>query len=582
MKLRLLTIGLWTAGLLTACSDSGADMSSKPTTPAASSEVVSLPTDKVTCTPNDSEGTVTIWHSMSGPAAVDLWKGFELEFERTHKARLEVLVFAGDKAIIDRLETTPRDQWPDLIDVSERNTLALLDTQQFVPPVACDVSFGSDLLPLVRATYSVNDVLVAAPFGVSTPVLIFDAAEFRAANLDLAEPPLTLGSLLDASRAIADSGASPYGLVVTDACVGMVTDYFSAQRDVATDESIVGHEERTADVNFATDENIADLTLLAQGVADGHIKYIGGSESNMDDLLELANSTDDGGSMTVHTSGSLGDIIRLLGNFPGVELGVGPLPGPGVGAPVGGNAFWLTSNSDATQVGRAWSVVEWLYEAPQLARLAIETGYVPPTESAAEVQELLDRWDQYPQLKVAYDQVRATAVTPGSIGSLVGPFNGRAIVLNRACDKIMANGADVRETLLAASEAVNELLAQYEAQRLGQELPEQVTTVSIEAPTASAISGTVECASGAQVVGVWVEAEASPSQNSGWAAYQTTSAAAASYQFTLQYGGRYQLHVGCGGTENDWGSSSFTNFISSSSDFLCHDVPPRRGVCDTL
>ena len=96
------------------------------------------------------------------------------------------------------------------------------------------------------------------------------------------------------------------------------------------------------------------------------------------------------------------------------------------------------------------------------------------------------------------------------------------------------------------------------------------------------IAGTVECASGAAVVGVWVEAESGPDQNSGWAVYTTTAPSAATYTFTLQFGGRFQLHVGCGGSENEWGSSSFTMFVSDSQDFLCYDDPPRRGTCDTV
>jgi len=537
--------------------------------------------DEAICTPNDSDGTVTIWHSMGGPAAVDLWAEVERNFEQSHAIELEVVDFGGDRGIVDKLEVTPRSQWPDIINVSERNTLTLLDTQQFLAPAACDESFGDDLLPLVRATYSVNGQLAAAPFGVSTPVLVFDAAEFRAAGLDPAEPPLTLADLIDASRTIAASGASPYGLVLTDACANMVLDQFNAKRGVSMGTTGNGPDERSVSFDFVSDESVADLTMLAEAVAAGNVKYIGGSVSNLDDLLELSNTTDDGASMTVHTSGALGDVIALLGNFPGVELGVGPLPGPGPGAMVGGNALWITSNSDAEQVGRAWSFVDWVYQPAQLARLAIEAGYVPPTESAAQDPALLKRWQDYPQLKVAYEQVLATEVSEASAGSLIGPFNTSSQVMFETCDKIMASGADVRTSLQAATTAVNDLVAQYEAQRTGQEVPPP-SSAPAQSPVARTVSGSIECASGAAMVGVWVEAESGPSQNKGWATFATTGPATATFQFTLKFGGRYQLHVGCGGTTSQWGSTSFTNFVSSSSDFLCHDAPPSRGSCDTL
>ena len=91
--------------------------------------------------------------------------------------------------------------------------------------------------------------------------------------------------------------------------------------------------------------------------------------------------------MAIHTSAAVCDILELLesGNWPGVELGVGPLPGPGEGSLIGGNALWMLDTGDPGRVGRAISVLQWLYEPEQLARLAAETGYVPPTAAAATV-----------------------------------------------------------------------------------------------------------------------------------------------------------------------------------------------------
>ncbi len=573
--------GLCAAAVLAACSGSAAEGPS-PTADGASVEASATPSAlPVECATDVVAGTVTIWHSMSGLAATDLWEQFEADFERTHDLELQIDSFAGDSAIVERLQDTDRSQWPDLVAVSEQNTRTLVDTGQFLPPATCEPSIGDDLLPLASATYTVDDELVALPFAVSVPVLVFDAAEFRRAGLDPADPPHTLAELLEASATLARSGASPYGLVLTDACANMVLGQYSAKRGTPESPPDNGHESGAIAVDYANPENIADFTALAQGVVEGHVKYLGGSESNMDDLVEISNSVDGGGTMTVHTSGALGDVIRLLLNFPGVELGVGPLPGPGPGSLIGGNALWLTQNADAAQLGRAWSVLRWLYEPTQLAQVAAEAGYVPPTAAAAQDPALLERWHRFPQLKVAYEQVLATEVNQASAGALFGPFTGRAGALYEACDQIMAQGADVATALDAASVAVNEMVAQYEAQKAGDAAPPPSLEPPV-APSAMDIAGTVECASGAAVVGVWVEAESGPDQNSGWAVYTTTAPSAATYTFTLQFGGRFQLHVGCGGSENEWGSSSFTMFVSDSQDFLCYDDPPRRGTCDTV
>ena len=581
MSVRIRPVALFVVAGLAGCANS-ATSSRAPTATDRTAVSSTVSTVEVQCVPADVDGTVTIWHSMGGPVATDLWTQYEVEFERDHNIDLEVVAFGGDRSIVDKLEATPRGEWPDLIDVSEQNTLTLLDTQQFLPPSACDESLGIDLQPLVRATYSVNGELVALPFAVSVPVLVFDAAEFRTAGIDPDAPPLTLPALLAASAALSESKASPYGLVITDGCANVVLEQFSAKRGVPEGGSNNGHDGQPVEVDFATADNVKDMTALAEGVVAGHVKYLGGSENNLDDLLELSNTTDDGGSMTVHTSGALGDVIRLLGNFPGVELGVGPLPGPGAGSLIGGNAFWLTKNSDAEQVGRAWSVLKWLYQPRQLARLALDAGYVPATRAAAEDGALLQRWQEYPQLRVAYDQVLATPVSPATAGALFGPFSARARVLYEACDKILGQGADVTATLEAASQAVNQLTSQYEAQQSGEEPSAPSSVVVPEQPSSLDVAGAVECASGAAVVGVWVAAETRPDRNSGWATYETTGPATATYAYTLPFGGRFQLHVGCGGSENDWGSTSLTMFVSGSQDFECRDDPPRRGTCLAL
>ena len=73
------------------------------------------------------------------------------------------------------------------------------------------------------------------------------------------------------------------------------------------------------------------------------------------------------------------------------------------------------------------------------------------------------------------------------------------------------------------------------------------------------IYGTVYCADGLNVVGVWIQAA---SGGSGFATYQAGTAMSA-YHYTLPYGGWWTVHVGCGGSTSSWkytpnGNSSTT------------------------
>lgn len=264
--------------------------------------------------------------------------------------------------------------------------------------------------------------------------------------------------------------------------------------------------------------------------------------------------------MTIHTSGALGDVIGLLeaGQFPGVELGVGPLPSAGTGALIGGNSLWLVDQETAA-MSRAWSFVEWASDAERLARLAATTGYVPATHQAAAHELTRASWDRYPQLRVAYDQVVRSPVTAATAGTVLGPVADRDEALYVGCTRIMRGDKSVLQGLAAMTATVNELVALYDRRPV---------------PTSSAASSqdialTVSCSSAGAVVGVWVDAaESTP----GWATLSGPSdRPLATYR--LDRGGAYRLTVGCGGSSNEWKTKVSSRLLRATRGTVgCDDV----------
>lgn len=60
----------------------------------------------------------------------------------------------------------------------------------------------------------------------------------------------------------------------------------------------------------------------------------------------------------------------------------------------------------------------------------------------------------------------------------------------------------------------------------------------------------VSCLSGARVVGAWVDAQRG---GSGWAQpVQTNAGDENTYRYRLDFGGSYQVNIGCGGSPDDW------------------------------
>lgn len=441
--------------------DPGADTTASPASTTA------LP---VRCSePDDSAGpvTVTVWEILGGDEAPNAFDRLVAEFNASQTtARIEVVSAGGANDLLDRLPKTPPDQWPDVLVATPQAMQRLLDTGRIVAPGECpggdDVEAG--LLPIVRATYSIGGELRAVPFGVSTSVLFFDAAELRAAGLDPASPPVTLEALFAASRRIVDSGASPHGLVVYDWMAQYLIVNGALQRGEVVAQPDNGRSARATSVALDTPANVATLTWLRDVVDFGGAVSIGLTPSGVEDLTRIADPID-GAAMAVHTSAALGDVIALLesGSFPGVELGVGPMPGPAPGAVIGGNGLFLIDHGDPARVGAAFRAVQWLTAPANLAAFDAATGYIPPSFRVAGEPVLVEAWARYPQMRVAWDQVIALPGNDATAGAVLGPSSEVERLFWNLTDAVVERGVPPAQALKQLSAEINTMLERYEA-----------------------------------------------------------------------------------------------------------------------
>ena len=436
---------------------SPAQMSSSTPAPAAPSR----------CTASTGTHTITVWHIFAGDQAPDTFAALAADFHSTHPSlTLQVEKVGGYDDLIKRLQAEPKENWPDIVVSGPSGLKRLADSKMTIAPAECPSGnkLKDALLPVIAATYSIRGELQAVPYGVSTPVLLFDANEMSAAGLDPSKPPTTPEALLAASKQVVEKGVSPHGLVVYDWYAGFLVHQWAAQRGdlVATPNNGRNGEDITVDYN--TPQNREALQWIIDIVQGGDAIWIGGNQSSFDDLAKIID-TKDGAVMSIHTSGSIGDVLRLLdgGSFPGVALGVGPMPGPGVGALVGGNGMWLVDHGSPERAGAAWEAIEWLTEPTQMARFDVATGYVPPSKAVAAEQVIVDAWSVHPQLRVGYDQLYNTPGSPATAGALYGPSTEIDSIFFDLTRSIIEHGVSPADALQKASQATNDLLTQYKA-----------------------------------------------------------------------------------------------------------------------
>ena len=206
------------------------------------------------CGDVEGSGTIVVWEVLGGVAVGESFARLVDQFHAEQTSiRIERRNFeGGSEEMLETLAATDPAEWPDIVIAQPQALRRLIDSGRIVPPSVCgdvEQTMGP-MLPVVRGAFSFDDQLRAVPFGISTPILLFDAAEFRAAGLDPASPPRTLEDLASASRQIVDSQASPYGLVVYDWFGNFLINQGAAQRGDVVVQPDNGRSNGPATVDF--------------------------------------------------------------------------------------------------------------------------------------------------------------------------------------------------------------------------------------------------------------------------------------------------------------------------------------------
>jgi len=418
---------------------------------------------------------VELWHAMNAEletALTDLIATYQQQ--QQDRVRVKLVNQVGYEENLDKYRAASAGDRPDLVQLPEWATRLMVDSRTAVPVQECIDAAGYDLrdhLPSVTAAYTVDGVLWPMPFNVSNPVLYYNRAAFERAGLDPAAPPRTLEELRQASEAIVSSGAARYGLAVDtgfESGGGWFVEQWFAQAGELYAEPGNGRAEPATSVRFDEGFGAELLGFLQAMVADGLAVNVGENPTGRDTLLKLIDPGQPA-AMTIHTSAALSSVLAILagGAFPGVELGVGPMPGPAPdgGVLVGGAALWLPAGDDPLKVAAAWDVARWLAEPEQQAVWSTRTGYVPLRRSAVDLPAVQQAWASRPEYRVAYDQLVATPPGPAGAGPLLGPQRQVREIVAGAVAEVL-NGADPADALADAAAEADDALADY-ARRTG-------------------------------------------------------------------------------------------------------------------
>ena len=405
---------------------------------------------------------VTMWHSMSSQNLVTLTHLTDQFNASQSGVKVLLVAQSGYPATLSAYTAAlSGGQLPDLVQIATVDLQLMIDSQSIVPAQAAvdaDHYDLSDFLPSSLAYFRTSSGLQAMPFNISTQVLYFDNGAFTRAKLDPSNPPTTLDEVRSACQQIVSSSTEKYGMSLKLTASNI--EQWMAIGDGALLDNGNGRTSRATTVAF--DDPLGRTIFEWFGQMTGGKLAQATSGTTFDNLLAIPSKI---APMTIDTSAALGTIASLLSKnqFPGVSLGVGPMPGPaapGGGVVVGGAGLYLVNASPAERKDAAWQFVKYLLEPGSQATWAAGTGYVPVRQSAVGTPVLARAWSAVPGYRTAYEQVRQSPADTATAGGLSGAFADVETAIVDALTAI-ANGTSAGTALGQAVQASNQAISTY-------------------------------------------------------------------------------------------------------------------------
>jgi len=489
------------AALLTAACGSGKTESGEPTKSDGGVTASKLPPCPVDAFKDATEPVeVVFWHSHVGNTQAALAKIVDSynASQDTVKVRLESQGINYTELRKNFEAGVSAGQLPAIVSGEDTWTQYMIDSGSTLPAQSCmeaDEDLRAqvdDLLPGIKAAYSVAEVQWPAAFGASTVVLYYNRSHFTAAGLDPDKPPTTLSELRTAAEALkkVPAPAGPNG----EPFAMKLDPWFIENMVSAEDQTIVDHE-NGRDGSRATASTLSNpsteeaLNWLAAMKRDGLLNAIP-STTLIDHYIAVATQKS---SMLIETSTAatlidqvtssengldLSDVVdaetaKQFEAFNGFkvefEVGVGEVPGisqSGKGQ-AGGAAFYMTNTGPDEVQSAAWDFLKYFNEVDNQVIWTSEGSYLPVRESAEKKLNEDPAWAASQRGKwitTAYNSMKG--LSPDFPGPLIGPYDKFRAAEESLLEAIglgapEAAEAAVAPALEAANATIDEALTKY-------------------------------------------------------------------------------------------------------------------------
>lgn len=480
------------AMLVTACGGDSNETGSKPDTDTGTAnenpeiDPANCPVDAL----DEADGPVeiTVWHAYNALTKTAIEEAGD-EFNASQdRVRVNIEAQGTYPELLKKYEDrlSDPDSLPDVVFAEDTNLRFLIDSGSVIPSGDCiaadpdSQAFYDDILPVVRNTYAINDVLWPAAFGVSMPIMYVNKAHLTRAGLDDSTPMDTLADI----RAAAEELKAANIPGVEEPVVMQLYGWYYENWITGTGETIVN--ESNGHTGLATESTVDNpaaqeiLQWMHDMAADGLLKGYPYS-SSIDQFLAIGNQSASillDGSRAVTAvdaivNGANKKIEEAEGidvsDLEGIEMQVMPEPGlreAGQGG-AAGSAGYVVAGSRPERIAAAWDFIKF-FNTPAVQIEWTRVGsYLPVTNevlNSPEIQDFFTNDSAGRSLMVVEEQLQGSnADFPNPI---MGPYDWFRANVQTMLDRVVTQGQDPASNLSAFNDAFNEQLANY-AQEVG-------------------------------------------------------------------------------------------------------------------
>lgn len=281
-------------------------------------------------------------------------------------------------------------------------------------------AFAKDFFPALWNYGVYEGKRFGLPWNASTPVLFFNASQFRARGL---KPPTTWSEFASVSKALSSRTAKGF-LAIADS-------WQFEQMVLSRGGQVVTPDGKP---NFTSKEVVDALEFLRDAVRSGSAipRSLGEAQFAILDFVRTK------AFMAIASIANWPDILPYSVAF---ELGAAPLPrGTRNVVPFGGAQLVIMKDSSAEEQAGAWAYWQYLMRPENIVSWTKASYYVPVRRS---VLPLLNDWyKENPYRKTAFEQFDEAVPRPRVAG-----YATWKIYLEEAMERVLKGGADVRAAL---------------------------------------------------------------------------------------------------------------------------------------